>query len=171
MAPGGPAMRTRHPVIALLLSTALLAACAEQPTESANAGPVSLVIVAGDAQVGVAGTELPIALKVRVLADNNRPRVGFLVNFRVTKGAGRMYAGSAITDKDGYAQDYWTLGNELFVTQQVDVVAVDPTSGAKLNYGSFTATGASTLAANLVITPSSADLGAANINTTGATTT
>lgn len=159
-----------------LLCTALLAsfafaACGPEPTAPvATSGTVALSLVGGDAQVGVAGQELPAALKVLALDDKGHPLRGFLVNFRVMSGGGSMFAGASLTDKDGYAQDYWTLGTTLFTPQQVDVVAVDPTTGVKQNFGSFKARGVTSLGAQLAVTPSSADLGSTGIGVPGTAT-
>jgi hypothetical protein len=54
-----------------------------------------------------------------------------------------MNAGSAVSDANGVAQDYWTLGPTSGV-QTVDVVAVDPATGAEKVYGSFSATATGT---------------------------
>lgn len=153
-----------------LVAGILVSACAEAPlTPDMAGGPVTLDIVSGDGQVAVAGTELPAPLKVRAMIGSKK-LPNFLVNFRVIDGAGHMYAGAAITDRDGVAQDWWTLGNEVLTTQRVDVVAVDPSTGAKQHFGTFTAKGASSAAAALQIAPASVDYGSANIGTATAST-
>lgn len=148
-----------------------LASCAEAPlTPAIPQGPVTLDVVSGDGQVALAGTELPTPLKVRATA-NGRKLSGVLVNFRVVAGSGRMYAGAAITDRDGIAQDWWTLGTEVLTTQQVEVVAVDPSTGQKQNYGSFTARGATGAAATLAVAPATRDFGGTTVGTPTASTT
>jgi hypothetical protein len=66
------------------------------------------------------------------------PVKGQLVNFVVVEGGGTVFAGSAITDNKGVAQDYWTLG--CCESQALEVRAVDPTTGKKYTYARFTAT-------------------------------
>ncbi len=51
-----------------------------------------------------------------------------------------MFAGVRVTNKDGLAQDYWTLGPEAG-ENVVEVRAVDPTTGEKQVFAQFTATG------------------------------
>jgi hypothetical protein len=85
------------------------------------------------------GQELAQPLKVKVVNNAGRAVKGQLVSFRVTTGGGAMYAGVSVTDASGIAQDWWTLGM-VRGEQKVDVVSVDPTTGAKQSHGSFTAT-------------------------------
>ena len=94
----------------LVAVTALIVACGEAPTHPVNLGSVHVTIVSGDAQTGSAGQELPLPLVVKVVGSNGKGIRGQIVNFRVTAGGGRMYAGSSLTDMNGVAQDYWTLG-------------------------------------------------------------
>ena len=118
---------------------ALGAACAT-PTDEESTGPgISLTIVSGGGQSGFAGQELSQPLVVKATDNAGRILKGYLVTFRVSTGGGRMYSGTSLTDGRGIAQDYWTLGPTGGV-QQVDVVAVDPLSGVKQNFGVFTAT-------------------------------
>lgn len=49
-----------------------------------------------------------------------------------------MYAGASLTNKDGIAQEWFTLGPSG--PQVVEVRAVDPTSGAKQLFATFNAT-------------------------------
>lgn len=136
-------------------AAAILAACSEPTTRVLPLAGVQLTVVSGNGQVGSTSRELPQPLVVRVTGMNNKGIRGLLLNFRVTSGGGRMYAGAALTDADGVAHDYWTLGPTAGA-QQVDVVAVDPATG-KQNYGSFQATALAP--ASLSITPSSASFG------------
>lgn len=164
-------MRTAHPgprrslrsattlLFAAIAAVATLAACAEKvssPSSLLEPGTISLTVVSGDGQTGVAGQELPQALIVKVVSSNGKGVPGQLVNFRVTSGGGTMYAGASMTDTKGQAEDYWTLGPTRGA-QRIDVVAVDPTSGAKQNFGTFTATALAPAA--LSFSPSSFDFG------------
>ena len=125
--------------LSMLAAVAVLASCSKDgPTAIPDAGPVLLNIVSGNAQVGNPGTELPAPLVVVATDAKGKPIKGQLVNFRVTAGNGSLFAGSAITDVKGQAQDYWTLGPAG--PQTVEVRAVDPTSGEKYTFATFNAT-------------------------------
>ena len=62
-----------------------------------------------------------------------------LVNFRVIAGGGSVFAGSALTNKDGIAQERWTLGTVAGDTQRVEARAVDPETGAGVVFAVFRA--------------------------------
>ena len=135
----------RRTSVARFVLAALLAftgAC-ESPVENEPAPAISLSIVSGSGQTGAVGTELSVPLVVRVTTQQNKKTVGVpdqLVNFRIVTGAGSVFAGSALTDRDGMAQDYWTLGPEIG-ENVMEVRAVDPTTGEKLVFATFNAFG------------------------------
>ena len=122
-----------------------LAACggaadAGAPVEPGpNSIPPDLVIVSGQGQTGPVGAELPDPLVVRANDQKDKPLKGQLVNFVVVQGGGRMFAGSSITNTDGLAQDFLTLGPAAG-QNVVEVRAVDPGTGEKLVFAQFTAT-------------------------------
>lgn len=118
------------------LAVALFGACAT-PTDS-NVGPLSMSVVSGDGQQAPPGAELPAPLVVRVEDSHGRPVVGQIVNFRVASGGGSVFAGAAISNKNGLAQERWTLG--LGGLQRVEARAIDPATGAPLTFAVFTAT-------------------------------
>ena len=60
------------------------------------------------------------------------------MNFVVTEGGGSVFAGTALTDDEGLAKDFWTLG--FPGPQEVQVRAVDSKTGAKLVFATFEAT-------------------------------
>lgn len=122
--------------IALLLSTVQ---CAENPITGSEATlPASLDIVGGDGQSGFVGTELPEPLAVLALDGKDKPVEGALVNFVVTQGGGQVFAGSCLTNKDGECRERWTLGTTAG-EQAVEARAVNPATGAKIVYATFTA--------------------------------
>lgn len=127
----------------IIIGIAVLAlgACDGAPTEveGVRPGALSLSLVSGGG-VGVVCTELAAPVVVRATRDG-KPAKGQLVNFVVTRGGGSAYAGSAITDKDGYAREYWTFGRAG--AQTLSVRAVDPSTGAKLDFGTFGGSAAS----------------------------
>ena len=129
-----------RPVITALtiLGTALVAACAEQITTPSDSPAISLVILSGNLQTGTVGLELAQPLLVQATDSKGKALPNVVVTFRVTKGGGTIYAGSAITDAKGNAADYWTLGTSTAQAQEVEVRAVLPT-GEKQVYGVYTA--------------------------------
>lgn len=148
---------------AVVTAVAILTACQDQPAAPTLSKTIHLTVVGGDGQSGRVGEELLLPLVVKVLGTNGKGIRGQLLNFRVTVGGGRLFAGAALTDANGQAQDYWTLGGPG--PQQVEVVAVDPTTGLKQNFGSFIATALAP--ATLTIAPSNANLGTVPVGGSG----
>jgi len=131
-------MRSR--ILSLATLALLLAAC-DSATDSGKAGPPArLDIVSGDAQQAVAGQELPQPLVVKVLDAKGKPVKGQIVNFRVVSGGGSVFAGAAVTNDDGMAQERWTLGKVVADSQRVEARAVDASTGNALVFGTFKAT-------------------------------
>ena len=120
-----------------------LGACENATEPEPDVPPISLSIVSGDAQTGAVGSELPDVLVVRVTKQIGSRTIGVplhLVNFRVLTGGGSVFAGSALTDLQGYAREYWMLGDEPG-ENTLEVRSVNPTTGEKKVFGSFTAFG------------------------------
>jgi hypothetical protein len=115
-----------------------LFACTE--TAAPDLVPVSLEIVSGQEQSGTVGQELPSPIVTRVLNGAGSPIAGQIVNFRVAKGDGSVFAGAAITNAQGVAQERWTLGKSIADSQVVEARAIDASSGAALVFGRFVAT-------------------------------
>jgi len=122
-----------------LAALCLAIGCGPEATTPSDVGPISLLVVSGNAQSGVVGTELPQPLVIKATKSNGAAIVDLTVNFRVTSGGGSMYAGVASTDSKGIAQDYWTLGTSTAQVQRVEIRAVLST-GQKQVFGVFTAT-------------------------------
>lgn len=139
--------------VAVLL---LAGGCAESPTQSLSVDSARFDLVGGNGQQGRVGEELPLPLVVRVTAGG-APVANALVNFVVTAGGGSVYAGKALTNAQGLAQDYWTLGAVAGSTQEVQVRAVDSNTGAAIVYGSFTATALGPVA-TVAVVPDSAEV-------------
>jgi len=123
--------------------------------ESAGTSMV-LAIVAGDGQTGAAGEELSGPLAVRATDSRGRPLRDQVVIFHVVDGGGSMFAGTGITNKDGLAQDYWTLGTAAGAPNTVEVRAVDPSSGAKLVFAVFQASAVPGRTAAVIVEPAGA---------------
>ena len=94
--------------------------------------PAALLIVSGNQQVGTVGRELPELLVVHVVDKANEPVPGQVLNFRVTKGGGDIFAGVATTNDAGEARERWTLGTVAGELQEVQVRAVDTRTGEAL---------------------------------------
>ena len=125
--------------IATLLCLAFGVASCGDSTAPEDAGPITLKIVGGNEQSGIVGQELPDPLVVKATNHKGRPLRRYLVNFVVTKGDGSVYAGAAMTNWRGVAQDYWTLGLEPG-KNVVEVRAVNSWTGEKQVFATFTAT-------------------------------
>jgi len=134
-------MNRRYRLVLAALSS-LIVACMT-PADIGNPGPLTMSVVSGDGQHGVPGGELPEPLVARVENERGRPVSGQIVNFRVVSGGGSVFAGAAITNREGLVQERWTLG--FSDSQRVEARAVDPDSGTALTFAVFTATFLDTL--------------------------
>jgi hypothetical protein len=117
-----------------------LYACGDRDVTGPDSVPAAIDIVSGEGQSGRVAEELSQPLVVRVLNAGGQPLAGQLVNFRVVKGGGSVFAGSALTNADGLAQERWTLGKSVADSQIVEARAVDASTGAALVSGRFLAT-------------------------------
>ena len=91
--------------------------------EQALVGPVERAIDKG----------IPVVIIDSAL-DSTRP-----VSFVATQGGGRFYAGTGVTDGNGYASDYWILGPTAGA-QAAEARAVTGPTGVQQVFGAFTAT-------------------------------
>jgi hypothetical protein len=132
-------MRIIASAAALLLG--LLATGCNGEVVGGGQRPAKVLVVSGDLQTGTVGKELAAPLVVRVVDEKARPIEGQIVNFRVTAGNGTVFAGAALTDKDGQARERWTLGTVAGDTQRVEARAVDPETGEALVFATFRAVG------------------------------
>jgi hypothetical protein len=122
--------RAAAPAVAFLLLTAL--ACGEPAAPAAKFDQgVSLAVLSGANQSAPEYTELPLPIVVQILNPKGKPVVGQVVNFRVVQGGGSVYAGAAVTDNQGIAREWWTVGGALF-RNLLEARAVDPSTGAQL---------------------------------------
>ena len=88
------------------ISGLLLVASCLSPSEVRNpAGPLSLSVVSGDNQTAPPGTELPNPLVARVEDSHGHAVNDQVVNFRVVSGGGSVFAGVAISGRDGLVQE------------------------------------------------------------------
>lgn len=108
-----------------------------------------MVVLAGQDQTGIVGSELPTALSVRATDDAGRPLSGHVINFRVIRGGGHVATGVAISDAVGVARERWTLGTIAVDTQRVEVRWIDPVSGDGITYVAFNAVGVSDIPASI----------------------
>ena len=107
-------------------------------TPGTSTGPAAVQVISGDAQTGVVGTELAAGLVVRVVDAAGAPVSGQVVNFVVLEGGGSIFAGTAVTNTAGQAQERWTLGTAAGA-QRLEARAVDGTTGARIVFATFEA--------------------------------
>jgi uncharacterized protein YjdB len=147
--------------VVLLVGIAVGAAtCSDEHITDANAGavPVRMDVVSGDNQNGLPGEQLPEPVVVRVTSATGAPVSGQIVNFRVVDGGGSVYAGAALTNADGQAQEWWTLG-AAEGSNSLEARAVDSETGEKLVFATFQANATTEQAvASVTVTPSSAGM-------------
>jgi len=125
----------------LVLSIGWLAGCSRAGVVDSleTAGPITAVLIGGGQQAP-AGSELPDPVVVQVLDGLGRPVANQIVNFVVVAGGGSVYAGAGVTNEEGFARDWWTLGEEPGVNR-LEARAVDSTTGQPIVFGTFEATG------------------------------
>jgi hypothetical protein len=108
------------------------------PVNLAN-GDLSLIVLSGGAQTALEYTQLPQPIVVQVLNQKGKPVADQIVNFKVVQGGGSVWAGSALTNGKGKAQEWWTLGDAAS-RQLLEARAVDQGTGEQLVLGSILAT-------------------------------
>jgi len=130
-------MLTRLSLCGALLAAIIVLTSCEKPVAPKTGGELSLSVVSGDQQQGAAGQELPNPLVVKVTKSDGGPVRGQILNFRVVEGGGSVFAGAALTDERGIAQERWTLGSSG--AQKVEVRAVSNSTGEPQVFATFTA--------------------------------
>jgi hypothetical protein len=85
------------------------------PTPPGGGEDVALSKVAGDAQIGTVGEQLPKPLVVQVLTQRDEPAVNRQVEFSLAPdaAAGEVSPEVAVTDEHGNASASWKLGTAL----------------------------------------------------------
>jgi hypothetical protein len=125
----------------LLLIAATAAGCSRADMlASLESGPASQAVLIGDGQQASAGSELPSPVTVKVLDSVGRPVPGQMVKFVVTAGGGEVFAGVALTNEEGMAAEWWTLGSAPGVNL-LEARAIESPTSAGIALGSFSATG------------------------------
>ena len=133
-------MKLRAVPAVMLMFVTISAGCSRADLLAGlDAGPASEAVLIGNDQQAAAGAELAEPVTVKVLDAAGRPVAGQMVNFVVTAGGGEVYAGASVTDTQGLARDWWTLGAEPGVNR-LEVRAVDSATGAPVVFGTFQAT-------------------------------
>ncbi|HAC06613.1 MAG TPA: hypothetical protein DCF71_12215, partial [Gemmatimonadetes bacterium] len=111
--------------------------------------PEFVLLLSGHEQVDTVGKQLADPLFVRVVNEDSIRVPNQIVNFVVTAGEGRVFAGSALTDSLGEAREVWTLGPMADSVQSVEARAVNTQTGAPLVFATFTAIGVADVPATL----------------------
>lgn len=101
-----------------------------------------LRVVSGDAQNGIVGRELASPIVVQVTDAAGVAVPGQTVKFKVTQGAGSVFAGAAVSDANGRASERWTLGTTAGA-QKLEASAVDSASGTAIVVTTITASAVS----------------------------
>jgi hypothetical protein len=97
-------------VVVVGVAALAMSACGGHGGHGKSTTRASITIVAGNAQSGVVGTELPISLSVAVRDKSGRPVAGAAVTWAVVAGGGSVTPVSITTDSAGLATARWTLG-------------------------------------------------------------
>jgi hypothetical protein len=129
-------------ILAAALAAASGACGGDIAAPSATPGPARMIVLSGDLQTGPPNQELPQPVAVQVLDDNGDPMPGQIVNFRVVEGNGSVFAGAALTNSQGIAKDFWTLGTidgNTAGRQRLEVRAVDAETNEKQVFAQFRA--------------------------------
>jgi alpha-tubulin suppressor-like RCC1 family protein len=130
------------------------------PPPPEAAGPASeLIMVSGNNQQAVAGSELPSPLVVKVLDAKGKAVSGQGIGFVVTLGGGQVFAGTATSNADGIAQDRWTIGPSVADSQRVEARSVNSVTGQALPPAVFRASSMSGIPKALVGTPTNTLVG------------
>jgi hypothetical protein len=109
---------SRLVALAVMLGTAALGACGGGDTIVSSPPPPlpvpnTLAVVAGDSQSTNVGRYLAQPLVVSVATRSGIGLPGVAVRWAVTTGGGKVSASSVLTDAQGLASVYWTLGPVL----------------------------------------------------------
>ncbi len=133
--------RTRGIALGAIISSIVVGSCGDSTSPDGTPGPAaSFVIVSGDHQEDTVGQELPQPLVARITDASGRAVPGAVVSFVVTSGGGSVFSPAAQANAQGVVQNRWTLGTSTAPPQQVEVRAVNPTTGAPIVFGRFQAT-------------------------------
>lgn len=132
-------IRARWARFARCIMVFLAASCRKDAAAPQPRFLAAYLIVSGNEQSGVVGQALPAPLVAKAVDSAGNPLPRQVVNFRVAAGGGSVFAGAALTNDQGVAQDLWTLGTATADSQRVEVRAVDATTGQPHVYAVFTA--------------------------------
>ncbi|MGH7535558.1 MAG: Ig-like domain-containing protein, partial [Gemmatimonadales bacterium] len=105
-----PKLRLAGALLVAIGAATVLYGCGEGLVLPDEGEPAAIIIVAGDAQSGTAGSELGLPLIVRVTDSRGRPIANQQVVFTLENGSGDVIPDTAETDADGRASTNWTLG-------------------------------------------------------------
>lgn len=131
--------RRRAAACAKLVLLAVVLSCSDtaSPPDKFD-DQISLDVLSGGNQTALEYTELAQPIVVQVKNAKGKGVAGQIVNFRVVQGGGSVYAGATLTDGNGIAKDWWTIGGAGF-RNLLEARAVDPSTGAQLVLGSVLA--------------------------------
>ena len=123
--------------LGILACIAVILSCSgEGVSGPQNGPPARAVIIGGQSQAAVVGTQLPVPISVRIEDAEGQPVPKQAVRFTVVSGGGSLFSGFAITSDDGIASDRWTLGLSVADSQKVEIRIIDNT-GARVIVENF----------------------------------
>lgn len=85
--------------------------------------PFAIEKISGDQQSVLPGFTLADPVRVRILDELGRPQRNVPVYFEVQSGGGNVASLRVLSDEEGYAATYWTLGPEPETTNRLRVRA------------------------------------------------
>lgn len=133
----------RHPLIAAVAFALVACGGPAEPTplETGNTGNGRLALTAEpDSPSAPVTSTLGVLARISVPNGLAADLSGTLVTFHVVSGDGSVFAGSALTNALGEARERWTLGTVAGL-QELEVRAVDQTTGAPIVYTTAKAQG------------------------------
>ncbi len=179
-----------HALVAVLLSSWLMACSGGGGTAPTGPTAASIVKVSGDQQTGATSQALAAPLIVQVNDRNNQPVAGVALSFAVQTGGGSVNPTSATTGTNGRAQSSWTLGPNTGVqtasasvtgvgsvsftaTAQVGptITSVTPDTLVEGQFATVTGTNFSATAANDIVIVGGVAATVTNASTTSLTVT
>ncbi len=124
----------------LLVALAGAVSCSS-PTEQRefDLSGARLDIISGNQQSGRENTLLAQPIVVQLLNSKGRPVKGQVVTFTPLRESGSAWAGSAVTDADGFAKEWWIVGSYLW-DNYLEARTVDPVTGERVVLATVKAT-------------------------------
>jgi hypothetical protein len=135
-----PQARRGAALVLAVFAIVAIPGCREITVPLQPGSAVALIVFAGDTQTAEVGATLAAPIIAKVVDNLGNPVPGRVVDFRVTKGGGSVYAGSSISDANGLVVERWALGWMPNAPQELEARGVSNITGDSILYARFTAT-------------------------------